>query len=266
VAVTRSEEEDGPLTTLLRDLGARVLPWGTVTFAPPEDETPFLKALARIAQYDWICFASPRAVDAVVTRVTYPSSDDEGGTVPGSTQEPFPRVAAVGPITAKALQGAGWPVHRVPEEGGGEALVDGFRAAGDTAGRRVLLPASSRARDDIPLGLSSLGASVERVTAYRLVALPLEPDRCRAELDRGEVQVITFASPSALEGLRKGVGAALFERFSKEIPAAAIGPTTHTAVREAGWRYVAVAERTDLAGLARAAVEAARSHETESSG
>lgn len=265
VAVTRSEEEDGPLTTRLRELGATVLPWGTVTFGPPEDEGPLLNALDRLRTYDWICFASPRAVDAVTTRVGFPSPVlDEDADSPASHGRP-PRIAAVGPITAKALREAGWPVHRVPHGGGGEALVEAFREARDTAGNRVLLPASSRAREDIPLGLSSLGAVVDRVTAYRLVTLPLEPEGCRDQLDRGEVQVITFASPSALDGLRQGLGAGLFERFCGEVPAAAIGPTTENAVRQAGWRYVVVADRADLAGLARAAVEAARSHQPKGS-
>ena len=83
VAVTRGEGPDGPLTTLLREQGAAVLDWGSVGFAPPEDRCPLLGSLARINDFDWICFSSPRAVEAVVSRV--------------AEAPPDVKVAAVGP-------------------------------------------------------------------------------------------------------------------------------------------------------------------------
>ena len=40
VAVTRGEEGEGPLTLALKERGARVLDWGSIGFAPPEDYLP----------------------------------------------------------------------------------------------------------------------------------------------------------------------------------------------------------------------------------
>ena len=243
VVVTRGERGDGPLTLLLKERGARVLDWGSIGFAPPEDLCPILSALARIQDYDWICFSSPRAVEAVVSRVAVP---------PGGV-----KMAAVGPSTAASLEGAGWSVHRVPGEGSGEGLVEAFRVADDAQGARVFFPASAIARDVIPEGLSKLGARVDRMTAYRMVTLPLDGAACRAAVDAGEVQVVTFASPSAMKGLREGIGEELFGQLARGTPAAAMGPTTASALREAGWVKMAVAEEPTLEGLADAAEEAA---------
>lgn len=242
VAVTRGEKGEGPLTRILGEKGANVLDWGSVGFAPPDDVCPLLGALARMPDYDWICFSSPRAVDAVVSRRPSPPNGV--------------KFAAVGPSTALSLEEAGWAVHRIPEEGNGEGLVEAFRIAGDAEGARIFFPASEIARDVIPDGLAGLGAEVDRITAYRMVTLKVDATRCRASIEGGEVHVVTFASPSAMEALRDQIDEDLFNRLREEIPAAAMGPTTATAIREAGWRKVAVARTPTLEGLAAAAEEA----------
>lgn len=241
VAVTRGEEGDGPLSRLLGERGARVLDWGSVGFSPPDDICPLRGALARLSDYDWICFSSPRAVDAVISRTPNPP---EGV-----------KMAAVGPSTALSLSEAGWPVHRIPEEGNGEGLVEAFRVAGDAEGARVLFPASEIARDVIPEGLAGLGAEVDRITAYRMVTLPVDAAGCRVSVERGEVHVVTFASPSAMEALRDQIEEDLFNRLREEIPAATMGPTTAASLKEAGWKQIAVARTPTLEGLVTAAEE-----------
>lgn len=243
VVVTRGEGPDGPLSTILKDRGARVLNWGTIAFAPPEDSGPLEAALGRLKAYDWICYPSPRAVQAVVTRVQDPPS--------------AVRCAAVGPTTADALTEAGWPVDRLPAEGNARGLVEAFRAAGDAAGTDILLPASAISREELPRGLRELGARVDLVTAYRMVTLPLDGVACERAVDEGEVQVITFASPSAMEGLRESLGQEVFRRLAEDIPAAAMGPTTGAALSEAGWGKVVLAAAPTVDGLAHAALMAA---------
>lgn len=244
IVVTRGEGPDGPLTRILREGGARVLQWGSIGFAPPEDPAPFLGALGRLEAYDWICFSSPRAVEAVVSRVPEPPADV--------------KVAVVGPSTARVLRGAGWPVDRVPEVASGEGLVEAFRDAGDAGGARIFFPSSAIARAVIPQGLTALGAEVLVVTAYRMTTLPLDAKACTAAVDRREVGVVTFASPSALDGLRAGVGETLFGRLASRVPAAAMGMTTAGALRAAGWERVVVAKEATLEGLAAAALAAIR--------
>jgi uroporphyrinogen-III synthase len=244
VAVTRGERGDGPLTRLLRERGANVLDWGTVAFGGPKDPQPLLDALGRIDGYDWICFSSPRAVNAVTSRVQSPPKNA--------------RSAAVGPSTAASLEQAGWPVHRVASGGSGEALVSEFEAHGDVEGATVLFPASEVARPVIPEGLEALGAQVESVTAYRLVTLPVDGSAVESALESGAVHMVTFASPSAMEALRSGLGPDLFRRLAKGLPAVALGPTTANALREAHWVSIVEAAAPDFEAMVDAAVQVAR--------
>jgi len=137
-------------------------------------------------------------------------------------------------------------------------LVEAFRDAGDAGGTRVFFPSSAIARAVIPQGLTALGAEVLVVTAYRTTTLPLDAKACAVAVDRREVGVVTFASPSALDGLRAGVGEALFGRLASRVPAAAMGTTTAGALRAAGWERVVVAKEATLEGLAAVALAAIR--------
>jgi uroporphyrinogen III methyltransferase/synthase len=91
-----------------------------------------------------------------------------------------------------------------------------------------------------------------------MVTLPVDEDACRSSFEDGEVDVVTFASPSAMEALRSGIGQQLFDRMAQGVPAAAMGPTTAKALKAAGWSRVSVAETPTLEGLANAAEGAAR--------
>ena len=134
--------------------------------------------------------------------------------------------------------------------------MEAFRVAGDVEDRRVFFPASAIAREVIPNGLSALGARVDRRTAYQTVKLPLDQGSCRAAVEAGEVDVVSFASPSAMEALREGIGEELFQRLAEKTPAAVMGPTTAAALKKAGWTDRTLARTPNLEGLAYAAEEA----------
>jgi uroporphyrinogen III methyltransferase / synthase len=70
--------------------------------------------------------------------------------------------------------------------------------------------------------------------------------------------VVTFGSPSAMKALKKGVGEELFARLAQTVPAAAMGPTTAGALREAGWLRITSAEIPTLEALAEAAARAVK--------
>ncbi len=237
VVVTRPEAPNGPLVTLLRRRGARVLLWPVVRIDPPEDPRPLEDALGRLGDYDWIVFSSARTVSAVAGRAPPP--------------QPGPRVAAVGTATAETLAAAGWRVDLTAHPARGAALVAALGEAG-CAGARVLFPASAIARPTIPEGLRALGAHVDQVTAYRTRPAPLDRDACHAEIRRGRIAAVTFASPSAVDGLQQALGPEGFRLLLEAAPAVAIGPTTAEALDQAGYPAARVAEPSTLEGLVEA--------------
>lgn len=240
VVVTRDEPPGGPLAGLLAAAGARVLLWPTVAIAPPADPRPLAHALAALESFDWLALTSVHAVAAVAAlRATLP---------------PALRVAVVGASTAAAVRALGWRVDRQPDEFHTAGLLASF--AGDeqgVAGRRVLFPASDRAATALPDGLAALGAEVVRVEAYRTAPAPLDAGSCRDAAVRGEVDVVTFASPSAVDGLAAALGDAGLTQLLAEAAVAAIGPTTAGALVRRGRVPDAIASPATLDGLVVAA-------------
>jgi uroporphyrinogen-III synthase len=241
VVVTRDEPPHGPLTRRLEAEGARVLAWPTIALEPPRDPAPLERALGRLEQYDWLLLTSPRAVAAVAARIS---------RLPERL-----RVAAVGAATAAAAAELGWRVDRVPDEYHGEALAAAFAAAGDAAGARLLYPAADRAGEQLPDALATLGARVDRVEAYVVATAPLDPAARLAEAELGGVDAVTFASPSAVEGLAAALGERELARLLERAPAVVIGPATERALARRGLRPGATAHPSTLDGLVEAVVE-----------
>jgi uroporphyrinogen-III synthase len=247
VAVTRDEPHDGTLATRLRDLGATVTVWQTMTVTPPDDPRPLAAALRALDTYDWVVFSSRAAVHAV----TALRSDLPDGIA----------VAAAGPATAEALRLAGWPVTAVPEAGGAEGLLEALTVH-PLDGRRMLFPASAIARTVLPDGLAARGAQVDQVTAYDVHDMPLDGDACTAAVEAGQVHAVTFASPSAVSGMRHAFGPDRFDALLARLAIAVIGPTTHDALRAATAQPAVQAERSTMDALADAVVRAVDARRT----
>jgi uroporphyrinogen-III synthase len=252
VVVTRSESNDGPLSSELRHLGLPVLLWPAVTVEPVATDR-LATALSAVDAFDWIVFASRHAV-AAVTQI-----------VPSAPRGA--RIAAIGQATAQVLRQRGWSVDLLPSEPNAAALVAAFEAAalsghsgaisGDGSsqlpllqGIRVLFPASSRALPTIAAGLTQLGAEVVQVEAYRTeVSNALDVESCRSWIARGAVGAVTFASPSAVEELAHALGKDDFDRLLSSAAAVAIGPTTARALTDRGHAST-MADSATLQGLA----------------
>jgi uroporphyrinogen-III synthase len=236
VVVTRAEGIEGPLSSQLRSLGAKVLLWPAIEVAPG-DSTELDAALARIAEFEWIVFASRQAVLPVLERLP--------------TQPPELHVAAVGQATAQVLRQRGWRVDLVPDDPNAGALVAAFTPL-MRPDSRVLFPASSRALPTIAKGLTQLGAKVTQVEAYRTEAAALDLNECRDWIGRNEIGAVTFASPSAVIELERALGKEDFDQLLTGAAAVAIGPTTARVLTELGCNPV-MAESASLRGLANTA-------------
>ncbi len=239
VVVTRDEPPGGPLAQRLESAGARVLHWPGMAVAPPSDPAALAARLAALEGFDWLVLTSAHAVEAVAER--------------RATLPPGLRVAVVGAATAAAAREHGWRVDRVPQEFHGAALLESFaETSGGLAGRRFLFPASDRAAETLPAGLAALGADVVRVEAYRTTTAPVDAATIAARLrsvNRGEVDVVTFASPSAVDGLADALGDTALDQLLERSAVAVIGPTTAGALVRRGRPADAVAELATLDGL-----------------
>jgi uroporphyrinogen-III synthase len=208
--------------------GAQPIPYPTVVVVPPASWDEVDAALARMAAYDWLVFASQTSVAFVLGR--YPNR-----------RFPFdlrPKIAAVGAKTAQAIEDGGGRVALVPSDPRQEGLVQAF--ADLPAGTHLLLPMAVGGRTLLAEALRGRGSVVDVVTVYET--------RAKADLpDPPAFDFATFASPSGLRAFLAGPGKAGLAQK----PVAVIGPTTAEEARAQGLRPI-VAESPSVLDLIRA--------------
>jgi uroporphyrinogen III methyltransferase/synthase len=250
VLVTRTRRQAGVLSEALAGAGAEPIELAAIEIEPrtePAAVQAGVEALQRGA-YAWAVFTSANGVEAFFGHLRERGLDARAF---GSTM-----VAAIGPGTAEALAGAGIAAEVVPEDFLAEGLLWAL-AEHELAGRRVLVARAEGARRELIEGLEALGARVDELILYR-AAVPREPDgeglrRLRAD----EVDIVTFASSSAVRNLVEMLGGEVEPLRGPLI--ACIGPVTAQAAEEAGLTVGLVSEEHTIPGLVRALEEKYRS-------
>ena len=241
VLVTRSEDQAGELVRRLRAAGAEALVVPLICARPLADPAGLDAALSRLASYDALLFTSANAVRFFAERAAA-----RGVALAG------PRVFCVGPATAERAREAGLAVDLVPAgRYDAEGLLAALRRALPLAGRRFLLPRAEAAREVLPEGLRAAGASVDAVPIYRTEAAPFDAAALRARLAAGEIDALSFTSPSTVRHFL----AALDEparAAAARCAVVAIGAVTAEALRRAGLAPSVVAERPGAEALVEA--------------
>ena len=260
VVVTRAPEQAQPLIHCLESYGAEVLLLPTVSFIEPEETLVLDAALRSLDRIDWIVFTSANAVRFFAGRARALGVDL------GSTQD-RPRIAAIGPATGAAAQAEGMAVTYTAKTHRGESLADEMRS--EIEGKRVLLPVSDLAKDDLAWMLREFAGQVIEAVTYKTVAPGVEtpvpggrirgteePANQAAETHRrvkaGEFDAIAFASPSSFRNFAELVGPETMRGISESAKIAAIGPTTARAIRDDGWMVSIEAAEATSQGLAEA--------------
>lgn len=200
VVVTRGGARAGAVLDALSRAGATALHMPLTTQAGPSDGGAALAAAAAtVHSYGWVVFTSANAVAAFMSHVR------DARALAGVN------VAAVGPSTAAALRGTGVEADLVPDVHSAAGLVASFPPPPESGGpRRLLFPSADIALHTLGEGLSDLGWEVERVEAYRTVALQAPDPALSARAAAADA--VLFAAPSAVDAyraLRGGDGAAL---------------------------------------------------------
>jgi uroporphyrinogen-III synthase len=207
-----------------------------VSFSPPPSWDQVDAALEG-QRYATIALTSPRAAYALAQRMrACRLSWGEAKT---------PQVWAVGAATAEPLRDL---VRRVrqpasssdSELGAAERLAQAMLAAG--APGPVLFLCGDRRREELSGILRAHGVIVDELVCYRTVLATLE----QAAAALAGADLVVVASPAVLNLLAQSCPT------SKRPPLVAIGPTTASAARAAGWEPAAVPEAPTTAALASA--------------
>jgi len=243
IVVTRATQQASALTDKLRELGADVVEMPATQIARL-DLQPLRDAIHRLPTFTWLIFSSQNAVSIFWDQLLGEARDARA--LAGL------KIAAVGPAPAGALLERGITVDVVPERFVAEGLLDVLRARDDVAQSKVLYVTAEGARDVLPRGLRELNAEVTVIEAYRSIPDGEGADRLARQLERDDIDLVTFTSGSAVRGFVDAVGTDL----AQKVAAASMGEQTSAALREAGIEVKAEAEESTLDGLVAAVLSA----------
>jgi uroporphyrinogen III methyltransferase/synthase len=223
IVITRAHEQVKELRERLQELGAEVLALPLIRFLEVENKSDLDRAIRSLGDFDWLVFTSANAVSFFLRRCR--ALGVRANNISG-------KIAAVGTATESALNREGLSACFVPAEFSGAALAREF--APRIEGKTVLLPRSDRASEDLPARLRRAGASVTEVMAYRTAAADTVDERLVQAIRDGQVEAITFFSPSAFREFGNLMDTASLRKLSSRLAFAAVGPVTAEAIRSAG--------------------------------
>jgi uroporphyrinogen-III synthase len=227
ILITRTRHQASTLAVQLEALGAITIAIPTIEIIPPKTYAPLDAALAQLDQYNWLIFTSANAVEVFNLRLTLRQNQVH------RTQRNLPRVAVIGPATAKAVQGIGLTIDLIPPQYIAESLAEALTPY--AANSRMLLIRAEQARDILPETLVAAGAAVTIADAYRS---QMPPDSIPAFQQLFSTPVsypnaITFTSASTARNLIELLQAAEL-KLPTEIVLASIGPITSQALHDLG--------------------------------
>lgn len=243
IVVTRAREQAGELTKALEAHGARVLLLPVVRTTPLSDAPGVRRALAEIADYRWVVFASANAV-----RVFF----EAARRGQAGKWSPRGRFAAVGPATSSAIEEAGCSTAFVSRGKSGAELG---RELPEVEGARVLIPCAEEHGTELEEELERRGARVTTLAIYRTEQVPIAPDGIE-ELKRG-VDAVLFTSGSTVTSFLRVVRdqAGSMNEALDRATIACIGPSTAQVARRSGLSPQVVAEEHTVGGLVAALVQ-----------
>lgn len=232
VVVTRSAAQAAGVRRALESAGAEVLIRPLIRIAGPVRPGRLDAAVRSIGDYDWVVFTSANAADRFIEALVAAGGD--------AADLAAVRIAAVGPATATTLEAGGIRVDILPGEYLSGGLADALSAGADLDGARVLWPRARGAGPELARALEQRGATVDGVEAYRTVTDAAAGAALREEVASGAVDVLTFASPSAVRAFAPrrttGIG---------DVCVAVIGPVTAAEAERRGLPvHVQAAEHT----------------------
>ncbi len=225
IVVTRAAAQAQDFIEQLAEQGAEPLSFPTLEIVPPPNWEALDTAIEHIESYDTLIFTSVNGVSYLRQRLRDLKKDLR--LLKGIY------ICAIGPGTAKAIEDWDLRVDLIPDEFKAEGLLEKLTEHG-IKGKRFLIPRALEAREVLPDELRRMGGEVDVVPAYQAVRPVYSDEDIERFLNRGAIDMLTFASASTLRHFVEIIGKERFEHHLKESDIAAIGPITAQAAEEQG--------------------------------
>ncbi|EJS15681.1 hypothetical protein IKS_01297 [Bacillus cereus VDM062] len=166
----------------------------------------------QLHSYDWVIFTSKNGVAFFL--------DSLRKKLPGPI-----KVAAVGVKTKLELEKRGYQVEFVPTAFVAETFAEEFLKE-LSGNERILFPKGNLARDVIPVKLREFGVFLDELIVYGTKVNVEKKQELITALKLGEVNIITFTSPSTVDSFVRLLEGTNWREWTKKCTIACIGPIT----------------------------------------
>lgn len=211
IVITGTEDNFSALKQLIKGRGFEAVFFPTIEIKPA-------RFVLKRKNYDWVIFTSRNAVEIFLKK----------------TRKDFfkgKKIAAIGGATSALLARKGLGTDFTPVLSGSGNFIREFPAVFSIAGKRFLLPVSSKAGDTISSGLRAKGGLADRLIVYEAKMPRISLKAAWALMNKGPYDFILFSSPSAFGNF---VGIKGLKTLLDTAHTAAIGPTTAAAMKKCG--------------------------------
>ena len=222
IVITRDTNQAKPFAQMLENLGAKIIMFPTIKISRPDKPDQIRKKLKNLNDFEWIIFTSSNAVRYFFKYIHANKS---------AVQKI--KIASVGKKTTEVLEEFHLTPAILPKIYTSHALLHAI-IKHDIVGKRILLPVSNLAGNELQEGLLTHGALVERLEIYKNIPNTYSKKELLIEkIDKRRIDCITFFSPSAIyrfADLMGDKGIALIN--TNKISIAVIGSSTLLAARK----------------------------------
>lgn len=229
---TRPEPDNKEFTKKLQYEGYSVYEFPTITTTENTQDKQVIDAIKNIASFDWIIFTSVKGVNAFIKIAK--QLDVKQTTFANKN------IAVVGPKTAARVKSYGLEISFTPSQFTTEHLGKDLQ---DITKKKILLARSDIASKQLAIDLQAKGAAVVDIPVYKTEYIT-NPDHGIDELlQKDEIDVITFTSPSTVTGFFKRVTNPENIEHALRITVVSVGPVTTKAAELAGFKTIYTAEK-----------------------
>jgi uroporphyrinogen III methyltransferase/synthase len=246
IVVTRDAAGNADFAARIIQRGGNPLEFETIKIKPLTGSNDFLRALAKIRQYEWILFTSGNGVTMFFDALQDMGKD---ARVFGSA-----KIAAIGSRTAEQLGRFGIKADFVPGVFTSRELGRQLTGFVNLSNKGILLLRSELASDELVEMLAGAGAQVDNVALYTAQAAKSDSTRLAERISEGAIDWLTFASPSSVDGFFEQISVDTIS--SGKVKVASIGPVTSERLKELGVTVDVTAKEHSLDGLLDAIKEA----------
>ena len=239
IVVTRDAAGNDLFAERIIARGGNPVQFETFQIMPLTDSDDFLRALAEFTDCDWIIFTSGNGVTAFFEALEKLGKD---ARVFASA-----KIAAIGSGTAEKLSLYGIKADFVPSVFTSAEFGKQLLNFTNLRDKKLLLLRSKIASGELVEFLEKGGATVNDVAIYTAVTKKGESAWLFEKIGRGEIDWLTFASPSSVKGFFKQIDAEVIRNGNVRV--ASIGPVTSRELESHGIHVDVTADEHTLDGL-----------------